>query len=426
MPILEPQFYSKIKEHFSAMKEHSSKFIPKKTKIPLASPPYGSEEVIESLESLLSMETTMGSKVKKFETLFSKFIDSKYSVMVNSGSSANLLALSVLSNPSLNNPIKGGDEIITPALTWATTVYPIVNIGAKPILVDVDIDTYNIDPSQIKEAITKKTKAIMVVHLLGYPCDIKAIKKIADKNGLYLIEDCCEAHAATYAGKKVGTFGDMATFSFFASHHITTMEGGMVVTNNPEFYDIAKSMRAFGWIREHRFNKKISKKYPAIDPRFLFIHSGYNMRPTEIQGAFGIHQIKKLNNLIKIRIETARYWNKVLKPYSKFIKLPPQNKKYKHVYFVYPLMVQKNKFFTKNELVLCLEKNGIETRSVMAGNIMRQPVSKLLKLKTRSKLTNSDYIMKNSFVIGNHHGIDKKRREFVAKVITDFLKNKMK
>ena len=414
-----------IEQHFRNITKEQQKFVPGKSRIPLAIPPYGSKEVIESLESLLSMKTTAGTKVRKFEKKFSNYIGGKYGIMVNSGSSANLLALSILSNPLLKNRIKPGDEIITPAVTWATTVYPICNINAIPRIVDVNLCDYTIDPDSIEKAINKKTKAIMIVHLLGNPCNMKAIVKIAKKHKLWLIEDACEAHGAKFSGKHVGTFGDLATFSFFASHHITTMEGGMITTNNKMLNEIGKSMRTFGWSRDLSSKKQLEKKYPNIDSRFLFVNTGFNFRPTELQGAFGIHQIGKLEKLVKLRITNAEYWNKKLKRFSNLL-LTKKDVGRRKSYLFYPITVKKNKFFKKKDLVNELEKHGIETRSVMAGNITKQPVAKILKLKKSGDLKNSDYIHENSFVIGNHHGIGEKQRKFVTDIITNFIDKKQK
>lgn len=397
-----------------------------KSRVPLAVPPYSWEEVYEALESMLSMKTTMGDKVKKFEESFAKYIGTRYAIMVNSGSSANLLALSILANTFFGKDrIKKDDEIITPAVTWATTVYPIVNVGAKPVFVDVDKRTYNIDADKIEQAITKKTKAIMPVHLLGFPSDMKKIKKIANKHDLYVIEDSCEAHGAEHFGKKVGSIGDMGTFSFFASHHITTMEGGMLVTSNKKIYELGKALRAFGWVRDLADKQQYKRKYPLIDSRFLFINTGYNLRPTEIQGAFGMHQIRKLNSLIKIRIENAQYWKKRLSAYSQYIMLPPDFEGFKNVYMTYPLTVIENKHFVKNELVDNLEKHGIETRPVMAGNMVKQPVMTQIKHRVSGNLVNSQYIMKNSFLIGNHQAINEDKRKYVADTITKFLEKKI-
>jgi len=414
-----------IKNHFLDLERNQRKFVPGKSKIPLAFPPYDAEEVCEALDSMMRLKTTMSNKVRKFESEFAKYVRTKYSIMVNSGSSANLLALSILTNPYLgNNRIKIGDEVITPAVTWPTTVYPISNVGAIPKFVDVNLDDFSINVNEIENAITKKTKAVMLVHLLGNPCDMKKIKKIVKKHDLWLIEDACEAHGAKFHKKYVGSFGDLSTFSFFASHHITTMEGGMVVTNNKTLYELGKSLRSFGWIRDQSSKKALEKKYKKIDPRFLFVNVGYNLRPTELQGAFGIHQIKKLENLVKIRIDNAIFWNKKLSSCEKFLILPKLKEHYRKSFLFYPLTVIENTYFSKQELVAHLEKAGIETRPVMTGNILEQPVTKIIKFRKNSKFTNAEYIMKNSFLLGNHHLIGKSAREFIANTITNFINKK--
>jgi len=292
------------------------------------------------------------------------------------------------------------------------------------VVSDVNLDDFSINVDEIENAITKKTKAVMLVHLLGNPCDMKKIKKIVKQHNLWLIEDACEAHGARYYQKHVGSFGDLSTFSFFASHHITTMEGGMVLTNNKTLYELGKSLRAFGWVRDLSSRKTLEKKYQKIDPRFLFVNMGYNFRPTELQGAFGIHQIKKLENLVKIRIKNATFWNKKLSPYGEFLILPKLKKHYRKSFLFYPLTVNKNNYFTKQELVNRLEKVGIETRPVMAGNILEQPVSKIIKFRKNSKLKNAQYIMRHSFLIGNHHRIKESEREFIANTIINFINKK--
>ena len=415
-----------IKKHFSDLEKNQTEFIPGKSSIPLAIPPYGWEEVSDAIDSLLEMKTTMSKKVQKFEKLFAKYLGVKYAIMVNSGSSANLLAMSILSNSSLSKAkIKKNDEIITPAVTWATTVYPILNVGAKPVFVDVGLKDYTIDPEKIEKAITKKTKAIFLVHLLGNPCNMSKIKKIADKYNLLIIEDACEAHGAEFKNKKVGSFGNLATFSFFASHHITTMEGGMIVTNDSQMYEIGKALRTFGWSRVLKNKKLYERNNPEIDPRYLFVSMGYNLRPTELQGAFGIHQIKKLDNLVRIRISNAEYWNKSLSIYSKYLSLPNNRKNYKHSFLFYPITVIKNDLFSKKELVNNLEKKRIETRPIMAGNFLQQPVAKHIDFKIGSSLKNSQEIMKNSFVIGNHAGIDKIQRRYISDTIINFISKKL-
>src|SRR6267378_2044196 len=391
-----------IRKHFQLNK---TEFVPGKTRIPLTIPTYGSEEVEEAIDSLLSTWVTMGAKVKKFEEAFAQYNGSKHAVMVNSGSSANLLALSVLTNPILPNHIPKGSEIITPAVTWATTVYPIVNVGCIPVLVDVDPQTFNIFPEETEKAIGPKTKAIVPVHLLGSPCKINDIEKIAEAHDLYLVEDACESTGAEFQGKKVGSFGDMGTFSFFLSHHISTIEGGMIVTDDDALYENLKAMRAFGWVRDLQDKEKYASANKAIDSRFLFITSGYNLRPTEIQGAFGIHQIKKLDGFIDQRGKNAAYWEQRLSPYSDLLVLPEELPGTKHVYFGYPLTIKPEAPFTREQLVSHLESKLVETRPVMAGNMAEQPVMKDLPHRVSGNLPNSRMIMRQSFFFGNHSGI---------------------
>jgi CDP-6-deoxy-D-xylo-4-hexulose-3-dehydrase len=412
-----------VRKHFELVK---AEFIPGKTRIPLTVPTYNSDEVEEAIDSLLSTWVTMGTKVKKFEEAFAKYNGSTHAVMVNSGSSANLLALSVLTNPLLSDHIKKGSEIITPAVTWATTVYPIVNVGCVPVLVDVDPKTFNIIPQKIEEAITPKTKAIVPVHLLGSPCRIDEIARIAERDNLHLIEDACESTGAELQGRKVGSFGDMGTFSFFLSHHISTIEGGMIVTDDDAFHEYLKAMRAFGWVRDLQDKDKFASENKTVDPRFLFVTDGYNMRPTEIQGAFGIHQITKLNKFIEIRRRNAAYWSKELSGYSDVITLPEEPVGTKHVYFGYHLTVAREAPFSRDQLAKHLESKLIETRPVMAGNMAEQPVMKHIPHRISGTLDNSRMIMRNSFFFGNHAGIGEEEREYITESIVDFVNNSSK
>ena len=250
--------------------------------------------------------------------------------------------------------------------------------------------------------------------------------EIAEKYNLFVIEDCCEAHGAEFNGKKVGSFGDISTFSFFFSHHISTIEGGMILTNNEEYSELAKSLRAHGWIRERNDREKIAAKYPEIDERFLFVNIGYNVRPTEIQGAFGIHQIKKLDKFVEIRRENAKYWTEKLKKYSDYIILPKEEDRVKHVWFGYPITIRPGAPFTRHEFISFLEQRGIETRPIMAGNIPEQPVMALFPYRKVGELSNAKYIMRNSFFFGNHQGIGKVKREYIADCISGFIEQKLR
>jgi len=408
-----------IKEYFTSfdLKEFRSETI----KVPLNVPSYGWEEVCEALDSLLSTNVTMGGKVKAFETMFAEYTGVNHAVMVNSGSSANLIALSVLANPTVRNRIKARNEVITPAVTWSTTAFPIINVGATPVFVDVDLRAFTIDTDEVEKAITNKTKAIMPVHLLGNPCDMKAIVETTEEHDLFVVEDACESPGAEFHGKKVGNFSDLSTFSFFFSHHISTVEGGMVLARNEEYAELAKVLRAHGWIRELNRKETIAKRFREIDRRFLFINIGYNLRPTEIQGAFGIHQIKKLDKFIETRRENAKYFLNNLQKYSDYLLLPREKPGTKHVWFAFPITVRPDAPFSREELVTFLEQRGIETRPIMAGNIAEQPVMKLYKHRVVGDLKNSKLIMRQSFLFGNHQGVGAKERKFIVDCIGEFM-----
>ena len=393
-------------------------------KIPLAVPPWGEEEINEAIDSLRSGMLTMGAKVKRFEEMFAEYVGVKHATMVNSGSSANLLILSALSTRYGGfKAIEPGDEIITPALTWATTVFPIAQVGAVPVLVDVDRDTYNIKPEAVEAAITSRTKAIMPVHLLGNPCDMNALMDIAKRHDLLVIEDACEAHGAEYRGKKVGSFGDLSTFSFFFSHHISTIEGGMVLTNNSIRADICRSMRAHGWVREMSNRHTIEAANPDIDPRFLFAFAGYNFRPTEIQGAFGIHQLPRLEGFIQHRRSLAAYFNEKLAKYSDFLQLPVEAPNTRHSYFAYPVTVKPRVPFTKKELQTHLERCGLETRQIEAGCMTFQPAMKLINYHVGGPLTNAEYLHRNSFFFGLHTGITQEVAEAIVGVFEQAIQS---
>ena len=398
-----------------------------KMRAPLSVPSYGWEEVLESLDALLSTHVTMGEKVSQFEALFQDYLGVKHAVMVNSGSSANLIALSILVNPAIENRIVPGDEVIVPAVTWSTSIFPIAQVGAKPVLIDAALDDYNITIEAIKNAVSKKTRAIMPVHLLGSPCQMDKIMEFASSRDLYVIEDACEAHGAEYQGKKVGAFGDLGTFSFFFSHHISTIEGGMIVTNNDQFAEMAKILRAHGWIRELSHRKEISGRYPSIDERFLFVNLGFNLRPTEIQGAFGIHQIKKLEGFIQARRENAQYWSDRLFKYSNVLHLPAKKEDAgsRRVWFGYPITVLPETPFTREEFVQFLEAKGIETRPIMAGNLAEQPAMDLIDHRIQGEIPNARMIMRRSFFWGNHHNIGERERAYVADCVEEFLSKRL-
>ena len=423
------QCWGSISSNVGALLKHNRRptypnykpFIPGETKIPLNIPTYGPEEVLEALDSLLSGWVTCGKKVERFEKLWAEYIGVKYAVMTNSGSSANLLALSCLG-------LQPGDEVITPALTWATTVFPIAQVGAVPVLVDVNLDDYNISVEAVERAITPRTRAIMPVHLLGNPCDMGGLTNFGAKSSSYwkavpILEDACEAHGALYGGQKVGSLAHLGAFSFFFSHHISTIEGGMVVTNHRIWAEQCRSLRAFGWAREMRDYSQMGQQHPGIDPRFLFLHAGYNFRPTEIQGAFGIHQLPRLEGFIEHRRENAAYWGMELAEFSDYLQLQEERPGTRHAWFAYPVMVTPNAPFSRDDLVKHLEACGLETRPIEAGNIAVQPAMRHINHRVSGPLTNAQYIHDNAFFFGNHQGIGPEEREAIVGYFREFFED---
>ena len=400
-------------------------FVPGQSRIRLIEPTFGADEIIEALDSLLTTKVTMGEKVKEFEKLFSKYLKARYASMVNSGSSANLVALSALTNPWFPKRLKKNSEIITSAVTWVTTVYPLTYLNLKPKFVDINLESFCIETENLEKVVSPNTSLLLPVHLLGNVCDMQRITEIAVEKDLLIMEDCCEAHGAEFKGKKVGTMGDIGTYSFFLSHHITTIEGGMIVTNNELLHELSKALRAFGWIRDLKLKNKFRKKYPHIDPRYLFVNLGYNLRPSEIQGAFGLHQIPKLEKFIEMRRENARYWTKKFSQYEDYFILPKEDPRTRSVYFCYPLTIRKEAPFKRGLLVKHLEKKKIDTRPIMSGNLLEQPAIEFIPHLKHGSLPNSKLAMRNSFFFGNHQKIRRQQREYMVDVIAEFIERKL-
>jgi len=399
-------------------------------RVTLMTPYYDHKEVMQVIDSLLREQITLNhsvsNKVRMFEDMWSEYIGVKEGVMTNSGSSANLIALHLLTNPTTKDYMKAGSEVITPALTWTTTVSPIWNVNCKPVFVDVDPNTYTMDPVEIEKAITDKTRAIMPVHLLGYPCDMGKIMDIAKKHNLFVIEDCCEAHGGEIGGKKIGSFGDIATFSFFLSHHMTTLEGGMVMTNNWEYAELARTMRSQGVIRNSRseeFKKRYyeNEKYKHIQQAYLFSNIGFNVRPTELNGGFGIEQFKKFPTILQSRIDNARFFLKEFAKYTKYLRFPEVGGTTKHAWFSLPIYVKEDAPFTRHELESFLNKKGIETRQIMTGDITSHPASELYDYKIIGDLRFTKAIHKNAFFFGNHPLIGEKERRHVLACFNEFM-----
>ena len=390
-------------------------------RLPLHVPSYGADEVNEAIEALLSTRITMGERVRRFETLWAEYLGVRHAVMVNSGSSANLVAAAVLMNPAFPGRLQPGDEVLVPAVAWSTTYFPLVNVGLVPVLVDVDLETFTLDPVAAERAVGPRTRAMLPVHLLGNSCDMAALGDLARRRHLAVIEDTCEAHGARFEGRYVGTFGVMGTFSFYFSHHISTIEGGMVVTDDDRVADLCRMLRAHGWTRDVASKPDVPN--PGIDDRFLFVNLGYNFRATEVQGAFGIHQVPKLERFIRIRRDNVEDWNAHLRKYAQWLLECPgrDDNGSRSVWFGYPITVREGAPFTRDDLVTFLESKGIETRPIMAGNFQDQPAIRLFEHRIAGPLANAELIMRQSFFIGNHHAIGEGERRYVKECVDEFM-----
>tara|TARA_B100001093_G_scaffold518300_2_gene602662 strand:- start:578 stop:1768 length:1191 start_codon:yes stop_codon:yes gene_type:complete len=385
----------------------------KKFSYPLQADSFSSQDINAGIKILLSGQLTMSKKTREFEKYFAKKIKAKYCLMVNSGSSANLLALFCVVNPLRKKRLKRGDECLVPAICWSTTLWPIIQAGLTPKVVDVNINNFSLDLDTIKKNVTKKTKAIMIVNVLGNCAELDEIRQYADKKKIVLIEDNCESLGSVYKNKNLGTYGDFSSFSFYFSHQITAGEGGMIACKSEKDYKILKALRAHGWDRE--INKKSKNK-------FNFINQGFNLRPLEVSAAIGLSQLKRLNKMIKTRSYNRSKILKKLKNSNEWDNqydfFEPQ-KNLKPSWFGLPLLIKK-KFIKKKGLFLkFLNKNKVETRPIISGNFANQPAIKLHKIKIDSKkLINAQEIENRGFFIGlPTKKLDNKNVELLSKLL---------
>ena len=368
---------------------------------PLASSSWDQLEIDSMQRVINSGHFSMGKEVSEFEKIFAEFIGSKYAVMVNSGSSANLLMVAALFYKSSGN-LKPGDEVIVPAVSWSTTYYPLHQYGLRLKFVDIDLKTLNYDLKKLETSINHKTKAIIAVNLLGNPNEFTKIKELVEDSDILLLEDNCESLGAKYKDKYAGTFGICGSFSTFFSHHISTMEGGLVVTDDEEIHHILLSLRSHGWTRHLPKINKVTgtKSENYFDESFKFVLPGYNLRPLELSGAIGKVQISKLPDFIDARRTNAELFVSLFQdhPY-----LSIQKEVGLSSWFGFSLIVKKNSSITRQLVLNKLDKIGVEYRPIVTGNFARQPVIKYLNCDVSQELTNADYLDRNGLFIGNHH-----------------------
>jgi CDP-4-dehydro-6-deoxyglucose reductase, E1 len=399
--------------------------------IPFSGRVYDHEEILNLVDASLDFWVTSGPYSKQFESDFADFMQQKYCLLVNSGSSANLVAFSSLTSPMLGERrILPGSEVITVAAGFPTTVAPIIQNNCVPVFVDVDIETLNINVDLIEAAITEKTRAIMIAHTLGNPFDVKRIRELADKYKLWIVEDCCDAVGSTVDGKMVGTFGDIATVSFYPAHHMTMGEGGAVLTNNSRLFVAARSIR--DWGRDcycepgmsntcgRRFNQQHGDLPFGYDHKYVYSHIGYNLKVTDLQAAIGVAQLKKLNSFIEKRIDNYEFLHQGLKKYNNLIIFPKVAEGVKVSWFGFPITLNTT-LFNRNELVKHLEENGIMTRLLFAGNLTKQPAFKDVNFRMSGELINTDKVMQDTLFVGVYPGINETMRKKMLDVLVTFL-----
>lgn len=409
------------------------KFVVGSSYIPVAFAVYDNKEIEALVASAIEFRIVDGEISHQFEVEMARFLGTRYATFCNSGSSANLLAFMALTSPKLGSrALQPGDEVITAAVGFPTTVAPILQAGCVPVFVDVSLGTYNPTPFMISDAITERTKAIFLSHMLGNPFDIQEIRDIADQNELWLIEDCADAMGSKYAGVSVGTLGDISTTSFYPAHMMTTGEGGMVFTHNGMLNQIVRSLRDWGrecWCLPNkdntcgkRFTQKDKGELPdCFDHKYIYSHIGYNLKSTDLQASIGLEQLKKLPQFIEKRKENWKELNYrlLIEGMDKYFILPTYHTKADPCPFGFVLTVKPDAGFTRKEIVEFLEQHKIGTRNLFGGNLTRQPAF-LGKGVIADALPKSDIVMENSFWIGCHPGITEAELSYMVEVFVRF------
>ena len=402
-------------------------------KVPVSGKVIGKEEILNAVDACLDGWFTEGRFNKAFEKKMATFLGIKYFLTCNSGSSANLLAISALCSDQLGNKkLNKGDEVITCAMGFPTTINPIIQNGLIPVFLDAKISNYNINENLLEKAITKKTKAIFIAHTLGNPFNIKKIKKFAEKYNLYLIEDCCDALGAEYNEQNVGTFGDIATLSFYPAHHITMGEGGGIFCKSSKLKKIIESIRDWGrdcWCEtgcdntcKKRFDWKLGNLPHGYDHKYTYSNLGYNLKITDIQASIGLAQFSKLEEFINKRRENFLYLNKLLFELNKYFILPKATPNSKPSWFGFPLTIKNQSKIKRHHLINYLEENGISTRLLFGGNIIKQPYMLNQEYRVVGNLNVSNKIMNNSFWIGIYPGLRKKHLMHVYNTLEKYCK----
>ncbi len=399
--------------------------VPGRDYIPASGKCLDEDDLAALVDGCLDLWLTAGRHTRDFEKSFASFMGVRHALFTNSGSSANLLAFSALTSPALGpDAIVPGDEVITVAAGFPTTVNPIVQHGCVPVFVDVELDTHQLDVAELEKALSPRTAAVMVAHALGNPFDAKAVREFCDRHGLWLVEDCCDAVGARVHGKPVGSYGDFATASFYPAHHMTTGEGGVVLTNDPRLRKIAESFRDWGrdcWCPPgkdntcgKRFDQRFAELPEGYDHKYVYSHVGYNLKATDMQAALGVSQLKKLPDFIRRRNENARYLETKLAPLADRLILPRTIEGGEASWFGFPVTLRGDGAIGRREIVRKLEANKIGTRLLFGGNLLRQPLYARAHKRAVGELPRTDHIMHHTFWVGVYPALGTEHMDYIA------------
>lgn len=436
---IKKEIFEKVKQYYTEIHQPTlnAPFIKNKSRINYASRIFDENELINLVDSSLDFWLTYGKYSKEFETKLANYLGVRWAFLVNSGSSANLLAFYTLTSPLLKErQIKRGDEVITVAAGFPTTVSPIIQYGAVPVFIDIDLETFNIDTKQLDRAVSSKTKAVMTAHTLGNPANLRAIKSFCDEYNLWLIEDNCDSLGSMYDGKFTGTWGDIGTSSFYPPHHMTTGEGGAIYTDNPLLKKIMLSMR--DWGRDcycesgvdNTCNARFTQQFGTLpwgyDHKYVYSHFGFNLKVSDMQAAVGVAQLDKLPGFIEKRKENFAALYNGLRDLDNFFVFPKATSNSDPSWFGFMLTLKDGLKFTRNDIVQFLESHNIQTRNLFAGNIIRQPafdaMIRDLNYRVIGDLPNTDKIMNDSFWVGVYPGMNSECIDYIIEIIHNFVK----
>ena len=406
-------------------------FVPGRSKVPYAGRVFDDQEMVAAVDALLDFWLTLGPQGEAFERELASYVGTGHALLVNSGSSANLVAFAALTSPQLDRPLRPGDEVITVAAGFPTTVAPIVQYGCVPVFVDVDLETANVQIDRLDQAISPRTRAVVLAHTLGNPFDVDGVLDFVRKHDLYLIEDNCDALGAAYRGCKTGTFGQLATQSFYPPHHVTMGEGGAVLTKSGRLRRIAESFRDWGrdcWCPSgkdntcgKRFNWQLGQLPFGYDHKYIYSHLGYNLKPLDIQAAIGRQQLRKLDAFVAARRANHARWLSLLAPYEEYLVLPRATPHSEPSWFGFLVSVRDGAPFSRRDLVQHLEDKQVQTRQLFGGNLVRQPAFRNVTHRIAGGLENTDKIMNDGFFIGVYPGLTGAMLDYVADVILEFF-----